>query len=394
MSGGTLLLQFTGLGGGRYAREPVEVHRDQTPRRKEWVTHNHGDPDQDGDLDVLLPTVGGGEDGFQGQTDEIAWNDGSWGESSVLDNGAGTSTLVGVFTDRDGDQRQDVFIPGDLGPPSAFFLNGGPDGQGRPTLRDEAPALGADVTMSAMGIDSADLNGDGLLDYCMTDLGPPRCLQSDASGVYLEPGASLGLVPTTWVQGVGTVGWSLDFADFDADGHLDAAQSGGPFPNEDEGVFFFDWPDLLWMGNSAGGFDDVTDQSSVGSLENHVGLVTADFDGDGFLDLVFAGPLNPPELHMNRCNESSWLMVELAGPAGNTEGIGAQVELRATDLRQTREVQTLRGVSQGPSSVHFGLGERENVDTLMVRWPDGETSAFEDLPTRRRVTIAHPSRVE
>ena len=86
-------------------------------------------------------------------------------------------------------------------------------------------------------------------------------------------------------------------------------------------------------------------------------------------------------------------MIELVGPLGNSEGVGAQVEVRDGDYRQVREVQTLRGLSQGPSRIHFGLGDRDSVARVTVRWTDGTTSNFEDVPTRRTATVAHPSRV-
>ena len=326
-----------------------------------------------------------------GDADLIVWNDdGVWSDPVPLDNGTGTTTLVGLFTDVDGDQQQDVFVPGDLGPGSAMWLN---DGGEFTEVGDER---GANLLMAAMGVDSADLNGDGLLDYCMTDVGPPRCIQSHTSGVYVEPGLSLGLTPADWVEQAGTVGWSFDFADLDADGHLDAVQSSGPFPDEgvENQIDFFDWPDLMWRGNPDGSFTDVTADVAIGSVDNHVGSVTADFDGDGFLDVVMAGPIHTPELYMNTCGDGGWLMVELVGPRGNSEGIGAQIDVVATGYKQTREVQSLRGLSQSPSRIHYGLGDRDSVDAVRVRWPDGTTSLFEDIPTRRMITITHPSRLE
>ena len=386
-NGGWFLL-FRGEGDGAFAAYE-ELHIEAEQPRKEFLTHAWGDPDGDNDLDLLLPSTSMGQG--EGDPELILFQDaGSWDDPLLLDNGVGTTTLLGLFTDVDSDHDQDVFIPSDLGPPSTLWENDGG------VFTEVASAVGTDIVMAAMGIDAADINGDGLLDYCMTDVGPLRCLQSDASGIYLEPGPGLGLTPSDWVGQAGTVGWSFDFADFDADGRLDAAQSSGPFPEEDIGndIDFFDWPDLLWFGDDDGRFADVTADVGFGDIGNNVGLVTADFDGDGFLDIVTAGPLRPPSLFMNRCSDGGWLLVDLVGPLGNVEGIGAAVEVRAGDHRQLREVQTLRGLSQGPSEVHFGVGARDRVDRVTVRWTDGTTSSFEDVPTRRRVTIAHPSRVE
>ena len=92
------------------------------------------------------------------------------------------------------------------------------------TLVEGDVSSGADLEMAAMGLDSADLNADGQLDYCITDVGRPLCLVSQGDGLYAEGGASLGVYPDG-VGGAGaflsTVGWSLDFADLDNDGWMD-----------------------------------------------------------------------------------------------------------------------------------------------------------------------------
>jgi len=203
--------------------EAEQVHLEEETPRMDLLTHAWGDPDGDNDLDLLLPSTSM----TRGEGDPeliITQNDGVLDEITQLDNGVGTTTLVGLFTDVDGDHDQDVFIPSDLGPPSTLWVN---DADG---FTERAPELGTDIVMAAMGVDAADLNGDGLLDYCMTDVGPPRCLQSHASGMYLEPGPGLGLTPSAWVETAGTVGWSIEFADLDADGNLDWRSPPAPSP--------------------------------------------------------------------------------------------------------------------------------------------------------------------
>jgi hypothetical protein len=43
--------------------------------------------------------------------------------------------------------------------------------------------------------------------------------------------------------------------------------------------------------------------------------------------------------------------------------------------------------SGGPPEIHLGLGDIDKVDTLRVRWPDGELSEFESISTRQYLTI-------
>lgn len=390
LGSGVQFVLYRSTGTGTFG-EFEDVYFQASAPRMDFLTHNWGDPDGDGDLDLLFASASSNV-GDEGDPEVLLWqDDGAFDRTTTLDNGRGTTSLLGLFTDMDGDQNQDIFIPSDNGPPSSLWRN---DGGTTPEFTDVAEGVGTDIVMAAMGVDLVDLDGDGLLDYCMTDVGPPRCLQSHVSDTYFETGLGLGLVPEDWIGSNGTVGWSFDFADFDADGHLDAAQASGPFPMEGEVVDLLDWPDLLWHGSPDGTFRDATEETGFGDVDNHVGLVTADFDGDGFLDIVTAGPKETPKLHMNECSDGAWMMVELVGPEGNSEGIGAQVQIRAGQIHQTREVQSLRGLSQGPSRVHFGLGDEEALDVLTVRWPDGAVSNFADIPAYRMVTVAHPSLID
>ena len=43
--------------------------------------------------------------------------------------------------------------------------------------------------------------------------------------------------------------------------------------------------------------------------------------------------------------------------------------------------------SQSPSRVHFGLGEADRIDELIVRWPSGQEQTLRDLAAGRHVVI-------
>jgi hypothetical protein len=86
-------------------------------------------------------------------------------------------------------------------------------------------------------------------------------------------------------------------------------------------------------------------------------------DVNGSLDLVVAGP-EKPLLYMNRCGEGRWLRIEFRGAPGNSEGFGARVAVAVGGRTYLREMQNLRGQSQGPSLLHFGLGAAELVDEV------------------------------
>lgn len=354
-------------------------------------------------LDIFVPSMepiegpGPGEGVFPGGPDLLFEGDGALGFAPAIELVApadGSRSQVAVATDVDRDGDRDLFVFPDQGPPIAFYENDGP----ATSWVDTAPARGVDVSMAAMGVDSFDFNDDGVLDYCLSDVGLPKCFVSDGAGGWFEAGQAMGIAVDEWLVGstpddtVATIGWAVDLADLDADGWPELLQASGPEPGA---IYrgFEDIPDAMWRGLPGGAFEEVSAAVGFDDRTEHNGVVTADFDGDGFLEVVRAGQGEPVLFEDNPCSAGSWLQVELEGPAANTEGIGARVEVAFGGRRVVREVYTLRNRAQGPSRVHVGLGEVDLVDELVVTWPDGTIQSLTDLPARRLVTALHPDAV-
>ena len=120
-------------------------------------------------------------------------------------------------------------------------------------------------------------------------------------------------------------------------------------------------------------------------------VVVADFDGDGASDLlvgsVGGGPLR---LFLNRIPQvSNRLRVELAGVKSNRDAIGARVIARCGERQIVRDVFANNGfMGQSPPELIFGVGNAETVDELSVRWPSGQISRFQNVPTNCGITIA------
>jgi enediyne biosynthesis protein E4 len=353
-----------------------------------------GDLDGDGDIDAVLVTGSEEHDDPSGPPTALLHNDGgALSAAGVLAiDGRGVPSLGTTFTDRDMDGVFEIFQPtttNDFGLSSAFWHQ---DGDG---WADRAPALGADITLAAMGIDSADLNGDGFFDYCISDVGTPRCLLSLPDGSYVEAEQALGvLAADPMAAGPPTVGWAREFADLDNDGLTDLLQASGFCRSSwDEG--WIGYPDLLWRNTSEqGAFTDASAEAGIDLAEDHYGIAAADLDGNGWLDIVTASPTGPPRLYLADCGAEGWLNIELEGSTTNASALGARVELRAGGRTQVQEILGPRGSAQGPSRAHFGLGSADVVDSLVVYWPDGGRTEASNLPVRRMVRARHPEFVE
>jgi len=379
------LIAFANRGELEFA-PPVVLHEDPTPGR--LFLAQFGDVDGDGRLDLLVPTqqVDAGDGPPLAAHDLLlAQPEGGYEllEQLRVEPG-GSDSQTAILSDLDGDALPDPLIWMDQGSRSGIFTHAGVDSSGAPQFEDRAVGLGLDLYMNAMGVDVADLNGDGAPDYVVTVLGPPLLFLS-GDGAFTESGAARGLAPVSPIGQWGTVGWSLSLADLDNNRTLDIAQASGRAYETTGG-----YPDLVWSADGDGGYTDVSAAAGVGSTTDHYGLATADLDGDGCLDMVFTGPGEPPELLMGDCGSGAWIELDLAGPPGNAEGFGAWVEVTSAGGVQGRELLNLRSEGQEPSLVHVGLGDDVGPVDVRVRWPGGLELVAVDLPVRQRIQLRHP----
>ncbi len=352
-----------------------------------WLTLALGDLDGDGDLDVVAPGMSLEKDAVWGPT-QVLRNDGdSFTEVLRLtDRGGPLNVQAALLTDRDADGDLDLLLVNDSTTRSTFWRNDGVV-DGVPVLVEDSLEVGVGLSMSGMGMDGTDLNDDGQLDWCFSDTGPPRCFLSYARG-WFE--ADLGVVPADPVGIYGAVGWSMELVDLDNDGLLELAMAGGEqlagTPTSEGKIY----PDLLWSQGLNRRFTDITVAQDFGDLDYHTTLAGADFDGDGFWELLLASPWAPPQLFRPACTTGAWLDVEPRGKGGNSAGYGARVEVEVDGRSHIRELHALRSHAQGPTSLHFGLGAAEQASRVRVRWPDGAEVELQDVSLRQHLKVEHP----
>ena len=298
---------------------------------------------------------------------------------------------VGFF-DFDLDGWPDLYVAND-GDPNYLFHNRG-DG----TFEEVAMLAGAALSPNAnpeagMGIDLDDYDGDGRPDVVVTnfELEGLALYQNLGDGLFQDARFVAKLAEPSLLS----LGFGIDFADFDQDGDLDLAVANGHV-NDVVGQLRagaqFAQRNQLYESRGDGTFVEAKD-TGMDVVRVSRGLASGDLDGDGDLDMVILDTNDLAEVWENVSPKSGgFLLVDLvdggALPGRNVLGIGALVSVEAGGKTQSREVRTGSSyLSQNALSCHFGTGRAERLDRLAVRWPDGRAQSFRQLPLDRRVRV-------
>jgi len=148
---------------------------------------------------------------------------------------------------------------------------------------------------------------------------------------------------------------------------------------------------LLFQNNGDGSFTEITENTLV-DFSSHTSNME-DFDNDGDLDVLLvsyafaSNGLN--HLYENEGNDNSWIELTCKGTHSNKSAYGTRINAIATingeRVIQTREIVPSSGhnTTYPSSRIHFGLGDAEIVDTLMIRWPLGHVDTFVNVRTNQ-----------
>lgn len=302
--------------------------------------------------------------------------------------GSGMGVVAADF-DNDGDT--DVVVGNDLRP-NSILQN---DGTGR--FKEVGALLGMAYdffgnVMGSMGVECADWNHDGWLDFYITTY------QRQLSTLY-QNGKGLGFTDVTRATGAGTgtyphVAWGVGFTDFDNDSHGDLfIACGHLIDNVDafDDTTSYHARNILLRNNGRGRFENVSDTSGDGLLPkwSSRGAVFDDLDNDGDVDAVILNARREPTLLRNDSSTTNhWLQIRLRGTKSNRDGIGARVTVVAGDLTQIDEVHSGRSYqSDFGKRLHFGLGSRAKIDEVRVKWIGGGTEVIRDVGIDRLITV-------
>jgi hypothetical protein len=306
---------------------------------------------------------------------------------------AGTGMGV-VCADYDNDGDTDIYVANDV-MPNYLFQN---DGTGHFEEVGVLSGAAFDATGSpqgSMGTDFGDYDNDGWLDLFVTAYGNemPSLYHNLRNGMFEEVARETGVGATTFPH----VKWGHGWVDFDNDGFRDIYIACGDLDDNVQlrkDTTSYRLPGILLRNMGNGHFVDVSRESGDGMTvrASSRGVAFDDLDNDGDIDVVVLNSRDKPTILRNMLYElgskNHWLHVRLRGVKSNRDGVGARVRVVAGDLVQIDEVHSGRGYqSHWGSRLHFGLGTRDRIDRVEVRWIGGGTDVLEDVKPDQLLTI-------
>jgi len=356
------------------------------------LLHDSWEAARNGGTNVLLENKGGFH--FVDSTKATGLGDTGW-------------TLAIGTGDIDKDGWVDLYVANDFGADKVYHNNG------NGTFTDiSTKAIGVD-TKKGMNADLGDFDNDGFLDVYVTNITEPylhECnmlWRNNGDGSFSDVSTALGTCDSRW-------GWGAKFIDYDNDGFQDIYVQNGfisggkkdyidilmPIMLDSE-VNLSDtmnWPALGEMSFSGyekkvlfhniGGssFEEVASANGVDNERDGRGLIVADLDNDGDLDMVAMNANQNAVMYENiHPKPGAQISIELEGTKSNHGGFGTQVTAYTPAGLFYRETNAGNGFqSQSTPLVHVGLGNAKKVDDLEVRWLSGKRQTFHDVAVGQR----------
>jgi len=353
--------------------------------------------------------------------------------------GFGLGVMVSDIND---DTYPDIYISNDFYERDYLYIN-----QKDGTFSEEIKDWTSHLCLSAMGVDIADINNDGLKDIFITDMMPDgdqrtksvmefenydvfKLKQSrDFHQQYIQNTLQLNngnnsFSEIAYYSGVAKTDWSwagLIF-DMDNDGYKDIYVTNGIIHDLTD-IDFVDFlanefiqnlvltgekkdvssiiekmpvtplPNYAFRNNGDLKFKNVADEWGLGIPSFSNGCAYGDLDNDGDLDLVVNNVNMESMVFRNESRQllpgNNYLQLQFKGTGKNTFAIGTEVTLYLGEEIIIQELMPSRGFQ---SSVDYimtiGIGEKVNVDSMVVRWPDSKVSILTDVKVNQRLMLA------
>lgn len=406
------------------------------------------DYDKDGDLDLYLLNEGKhSAESFGPASNRLIISEGNGDRLLRNDNGmfVNVSQEAGIYSgvnsyglgvaiaDFNNDGWDDIYVGNDFHEDDYYYINN-KDG----TFSEQLRSHFGKVSLYSMGNDVADINHDGYPDLITLDMmsEDEHIMKSTFNSKYHKLRENWGYYPQfnrnmlqinqkgeyftdiALFSGVASTDWSWAplFADYDQDGELDLFITNGIFRRVNDLDYLKIYTDIVtrkntsatklsdqnildlmpkgaihnyfYKGNPNLKFDDKSDAwyNKIATLSS--GAAFADLDNDGDLDLIINNYNAKPSILKNNSKNKTYLKLNFNADSKNRFALGTKVIAYNNANLQFRQLYTTRGFQSSVEPiVHFGFDTVQEIDSLLVIWPDNTSQLLKNVKTNQTLTI-------
>jgi hypothetical protein len=266
--------------------------------------------------------------------------------------------------------------------------------------RWEEIGLAAEVGFSAngtprsgMGVDAADINGDGRQDLFVANVDQEMfsLYKNNGNESFSDVAAANGVAQATRLLS----GWGLKFFDYDNDGLTDLFLANG---HPDDMIESYSQQvrykePLVLFHHDGTRLANVSQQAGpvFQKMFPARGLAVGDYNNDGRVDVLIGNNGGAPVLLRNNApTENHWIGLRLQGTTCNRDAIGATITWSSNGTTRSR-YKSSGGSYLSSHDVRevLGLGAAARVDWVEIKWPQpsSRVERLTDLPIDRYTTI-------
>jgi hypothetical protein len=318
------------------------------------------------------------------------------GKGTDIEKALGKALGV-VAADINNDGLMDLFVANDT-VQNFLFVNRGNGKWEEKALAAEVGFSDNGQARSGMGVDAADVDGDGMVDLFVANVDQEMFSLYKNSGkeAFVDVAHRHDIAKSTRLLS----GWGLKFFDFDNDGLLDLVLANG-HPDDMIDTYSaqvkYKEPMVLFH-NDGKRLSDVTAAAGPVFKKDFParGLAVGDFDNDGLPDLLLGNNGAAPVLMRNNTGGQGnhWLGVRLVGKTTNRDAIGARITWSAGGVTRSRLKNNGGSYlsSHDPREV-LGIGKATKIEWVEVKWPapSKRVDRFTNLPIDQYVTLTEGS---